>query len=100
MAAAVKAAGAGHEPLTLLASAMAGVLLALAFALLVCAVGTWVRCRQQVKYRPTRLIPAHEPTSEAIGEGGRNGSAAVIIRSQRNGRSSHMETEDDEQYIL
>ena len=95
MAAAVKAAGAGHETLTVFASAMAGVLLALVFALLVCAVGTWMRCRRQVKYRPTRLIPAHEPTSE----GGRNGSVAVI-RSQRNGRSSHMETEDDEQYIL
>ena len=99
MAAAVKAAGAEHETLTVFASAMAGVLLALVFALLVCAVGTWVRCRRQVKYRPTRLIPAHEPTSEAIGEGGRNGSVAVI-RSQRNGRSSHMATEDDEQYIL
>ena len=97
--AAVKPTGAGRETLTVFASAMAGVLLALVFALLLCTVGMWMRCRRQVKYRPTRLIPAHEPTSEATGEGGLNGPVG-IIRSQRNGRSSHMELEDDEQYIL
>jgi len=87
--------------LTVFASAVAGVLLALVFALLLCTIGTWVRCRRQAKDRPARLslIPAHEPTSEAIGENGLNGSVG-IIRSQRNGRSSHMEPEDDEQYIL
>ena len=85
--------------MTVFASAMAGVLLALVFALLLCTVGMWVRCRRQVKYRPTRLIPAHEPTSEATGEDGLNGSVG-IIRSQRNGRFREMEPEDDDQYIL
>ena len=98
-AAALKAAGAGNETLTVFASAMAGVLLALVFALLLCTVGMWVRCRRQVKYRPTRLIPAHEPASEATGEDGLNGSVG-IIRSQRNGRFREMEPEDDDQYIL
>ena len=108
-AAPIVAAGVNQDTRTVLASALAGMLLALLLAVAICASCMWVRRCRETRYRRagTQLITTHEPISEAIGEdysppdrpaGKANGS--VGIRGQRNGLSAPMEYKDDEEYIL
>ena len=100
----IVAAAPDQDTWTVVASALAGVLLALLLGLLICGAGLWVRCRQQTKYRrtATRLISTHDVTSEAIDEG----ELPVNLAGKANGPSGtrgqngHMEYEDEEEYTL